>query len=125
MQVWGRSWSESNKWLKTYLQRIVIFHLVCLGWVFFRAESVEHAWHFLYSGITRVQWIPEYATASIFLVMFTLPLFIIDLINERRGEEYLFERAHPYGRAVIGVTFLLATLLFAGSKSNAFIYFQF
>lgn len=127
MSIQGRvrSLPWDNPWLRTWLQRIVIFHVVCFGWVFFRAESVGHAWRFLYSGVTRVQWIPEYATAMVFLVMFTLPMFVIDRINERRGEEYLFERAHPYSRAVIGGLFILMTLLFAGSKSNAFIYFQF
>lgn len=125
IQGWVRSWSGKTASFRTWLQRIVIFHVVCIGWVFFRAESVGHAWHFLYLGLTRVQWIPEYATATIFLIMFTLPMFVIDQINERRGEEYLFERAHPYGRVGIGSIMIGATLLFAGSKSNAFIYFQF
>lgn len=125
IQEWFRSGSGNNPCVRTWLQRIVIFHVVCIGWVFFRAESVGQAWHFIYFGVTRVQWIPEYATAVAFLIMFTLPMFVIDLINERRGEEYLFERAHPYTRVGIGSILMLATLLFAGSKSNAFIYFQF
>lgn len=120
-----RSWSGKFPYCRTWLQRIAIFHVVCIGWIFFRAESVSYAWHFLYLGLTRVQWIPEYATATMFLIMFTLPMFLIDQLNERRGEEYLFERIHPYGRVGIGSILMVATLFFAGSKSNAFIYFQF
>ncbi len=120
-----RSWSGKFPYCRMWLQRIAIFHVVCIGWIFFRAESVSYAWHFLSLGLTRVQWIPEYATATMFLIMFTLPMFLIDQLNERRGEEYLFERIHPYGRVGIGSILMVATLFFAGSKSNAFIYFQF
>ncbi|HMK44294.1 MAG TPA: hypothetical protein VK445_09170, partial [Dissulfurispiraceae bacterium] len=101
-----------------------VFHIVCLSWVFFRAVSTHDAFTLL-QGITRIHWIPEYAIAFQFLAMFTIPLFFMDLINEHRKEEYLFERAHPYLRTLLAVAVSTATLLFAGSKSNAFIYFQF
>jgi D-alanyl-lipoteichoic acid acyltransferase DltB (MBOAT superfamily) len=112
-------------WVSTWLRRVLIFHLVCLGWVFFRAESISSAWNLIYHGVTKLHWVPEYGTAIVFLAIFTLPLFAIDIINERRGEEYLLERVHPYARVVIAMSFMVITLLFAGSKSNAFIYFQF
>ncbi|MCW5799585.1 MAG: MBOAT family protein [Nitrospira sp.] len=110
-----------SKWVK----RIAIFHVVCLGWVFFRSESINSAVGLIYHGMSRFEWIPEYATAFMFLVMFTVPLFLIDLINERRGEEYLFEKTHPYAKVLTAMTLVILTLMFAGSKSNAFIYFQF
>jgi hypothetical protein len=72
-----------------------------------------------------LEWLPEYGTAIVFLIAFTMPLFLMDIINEHREEEYLLERAHPYTRVVVAVSFMVLTLLFAGSKSNAFIYFQF
>lgn len=112
-------------WPSAWLRRVAIFHLVCGGWVFFRSSSVSDAYEFLYHGATRLQWIPEYGTAFVFLAMFTLPLFIIDIINERRGEEYLLEGSHPYIRVAIALLFIVVTLSFAGSKTNAFIYFQF
>lgn len=110
-----------SKWAK----RIAIFHIVCLGWVFFRSESISAAIGLMYHGMSRFEWMPEYATAIAFLVMFTVPLFLVDLVNERRGEDYLFEKTHPYTKVLIAMSFLILTLLFAGSKSNAFIYFQF
>ena len=103
----------------------MIFHLVCLGWIFFRAETVSSAVSLIYGGMTRFDWIPEYTTATAFLALFTAPLFAIDIVNEGREEEYLFKGVHPYVRVAIGASFLILILLFAGSKSNAFIYFQF
>ena len=107
------------------LQRVIIFHIVCAGWVFFRSESVGAAYNLLSNGLTSANWIPEYLTAFQFLVMFTLPLFMIDVINEWRREEYLLAGSHPFIRAAVALLFIACTLLFAGSKSNVFIYFQF
>src|SRR5205085_12510128 len=74
-----------------WVRRIVIFHLVCLAWVFFRAQSVGDAFRFL-AGLPSLSWRPEYLIAFKFLAFFALPLFCVDLINEYRQEEYLFER---------------------------------
>lgn len=111
--------------IEVWIRRVVIFHLICVGWVFFRSASAGEASNLLWAGVSHLEWIPEYATAFTFLAMFTLPLFAIDLINEFRQEEYLLERSHPYVRAAVAFSFLIASLYLAGSKANAFIYFQF
>ena len=109
---------------RTWVSRVVVFHLVCLTWIFFRAPSLRDAVHFL-SGVTAFAWRPEFATAFAMLALFTIPLFLVDLVLERRGEEYLFATvAQPY-RVAIAVGFLAAVVLFAGNQVNAFIYFQF
>jgi D-alanyl-lipoteichoic acid acyltransferase DltB (MBOAT superfamily) len=110
--------------LSVWLSRIFILHLVCFSWVFFRAPSVGEAFHML-SGIGTLVWIPEYGTAFIFLIAFTLPMFLLDLLNERRGEEYVFEGLPAMKRAAVAMSLMVATLIFAGSSANAFIYFQF
>ncbi|MET0533086.1 MAG: hypothetical protein ABW171_02585, partial [Steroidobacter sp.] len=96
----------------------------CLSWVFFRALTVGDAFDML-SGIGTLTWIPEYGTAFAFLIAFTVPMFAIDLINERRGEEYLFERLPALGRAAVAMSLMVFAVIFAGSSANAFIYFQF
>jgi alginate O-acetyltransferase complex protein AlgI len=77
------------------------------------------------SGITRLVWIPEYGTAFLFLAAFSVPMFLLDLVNERRGEEYLFERLSASTRAAVAMSLILVAVIFAGSSANAFIYFQF
>jgi alginate O-acetyltransferase complex protein AlgI len=108
----------------SWMKRLVIFHVVCFSWIFFRATSTGDAFGLL-SGLFHFQWIPEYSTALLFLIVFSLPLFIIDILIEHRGEEYLFEKSHPYLSAAVALGLLAAIILFAGSKANAFIYFQF
>jgi D-alanyl-lipoteichoic acid acyltransferase DltB (MBOAT superfamily) len=109
---------------RLWVGRLIIFLVVCFSWVFFRANSLGDALHML-GGLNNLTWIPEFKTALIFLAMFTLPMLLVDVINERRGEEYFLERSHPYVRVGATMAFVVATILFAGSKAKAFIYFQF
>ena len=52
-------------------------------------------------------------------------LFIVDVINEARDEEYLLERALHPRRVAVGVAMMLIVTLFAANQLNAFIYFRF
>ena len=107
-----------------WVRRIAVFHLVCLTWIFFRAASVGEAFQFL-DGLRVFAWRPEYGVAFQFLAIFALPLFLIDLLNEARQEEYVVERfAYPW-RVALGLTFMALITLFSANNANAFIYFQF
>ena len=75
---------------RAWLQRIVVFHVVCFAWVFFRATTITGAVRML-AGARVWDWRPEYFTAFKFLGVFALPLFIVDLVLEARQEEYVFE----------------------------------
>lgn len=116
--------NPSHSFWSIWWRRLFIFHLVCFSWVFFRAQSLGDAIHFL-SGVSNIKWLPEYRTAILLLVMFSLPMFLIDVVNEKREEEYLFEKAHPYTQVLVAIMFLVGVLFFAGNTANAFIYFQF
>ena len=54
-----------------------------------------------------------------------MPLFLIDLFNEARGEEYLFETAPDMRRVAAGVAMMAVVALLAANQLNAFIYFRF
>jgi alginate O-acetyltransferase complex protein AlgI len=107
-----------------WASRIVIFHLVCLSWVFFRSPGMREAIMFL-RGLTSLVWLPEYGIAFRFLALFTAPLFLIDLVNEARGEEYLLETWPDMRRAAVGVAMMAVVALLAANQLNAFIYFRF
>jgi len=108
----------------TWLHRIFVFHLVCLSWVFFRAESLGSAASFL-QGLSRVAWLPEYAVALKFLALSAIPLFLVDLYLEHSGEEYVFQQRAPAARIALACGLVLLIALFSANQANAFIYFQF
>jgi len=108
----------------TWVRRITVFHLVCLSWVFFRAESLTSALALL-RGLGYWAWRPEYFTALEFLALFALPLFLIDLYLEHSGEEYVFQERAPAARVALACGVVVLISLFSGNQANAFIYFQF
>lgn len=107
-----------------WVRRLIIFHLVCLTWVFFRALTLGDALELL-SGVGNLYWRPEYFTALKFLAMFSVPLFLMDLLIENRDEEYPLERRPEWQRLIVAGLLMIAVTYFAGNELNAFIYFQF
>jgi alginate O-acetyltransferase complex protein AlgI len=107
-----------------WVKRIALFQLVCVTWIFFRAQSVREAWHFL-KGITVWSWSPQYWIALKFLAVFSLPLFLLDLVLETRDEEYAFEKSAPSYRLAWGTAILILITFFSANQASAFIYFQF
>ncbi len=110
--------------LRLWLQRILVFHVVCLAWVFFHATSFGAAREFL-TALTTWSWRPEYFSALVIVVLFGGSLLVVDILEERRGEEYLTENASPNLQLGFATAMLAATLLVAASSVSAFIYFQF
>jgi alginate O-acetyltransferase complex protein AlgI len=105
-------------------KRIFIFHLVCLGWIFFRADSLAAAGGLL-AGLRHVEWRPEYIVAFKLLALFAVPLFLVDLYLEHSQEEYLFEHRTAMTRVALAACMLALTAFFSANQANAFIYFQF
>jgi len=120
----GQRRSERSSQLAVWLSRVGIFHLVCLSWIFFRADSLSAAVRYL-KGMTELRWEPQLLAAFIFLASFTVPMFVIDYFAEQRGEEYLSEFSPNWVRMAAGLAAMSAVILFSGNLSNAFIYFQF
>ena len=110
--------------VRAWVSRIVVFHLACAAWIFFRAASLRESVVFL-RGLTSWTWAPEYGIALRFLALFAAPLFVIDLLNESRGEEYLGESLPEMRRVAVGVAMMCLVTLLAANQLNAFIYFRF
>jgi alginate O-acetyltransferase complex protein AlgI len=108
----------------TWPRRIFIFHLVCLGWIFFRAESLASAVALL-QGLGHLAWQPEYLVAFKFLALFTVPLFLLDLYLDRSGQEYFLQERTPLIRVAVACSALVLIVFFSANQANAFIYFQF
>lgn len=108
----------------TWPSRIFIFHVVCLGWIFFRARDIAAAGSMLH-GLRFLAWEPAYLVGFKFLAFFAVPLFLIDLYIEHTGEEYPLQNRAPLAQAVAACSFLALITFFSANQANAFIYFQF
>jgi D-alanyl-lipoteichoic acid acyltransferase DltB (MBOAT superfamily) len=107
-----------------WVQRLLIFHLVALSWIFFRATSIGSALDMI-GWLRHFQWNPDYSSALLFLAVLGGLGILMDLQMESSGGEYVFQKQTPlltFGAAVAAVALLV---LFSASGNHAFIYFQF
>ncbi len=113
-----------NAWSGVWLKRIFVFHVVCFAWIFFRARSVQYAFSFI-RGLAFFVWRPEFVTACKFLAIFSIPLFLMDILLEARDEEFLFEKTQQKTQLAFASALVLIVAVFSANQANAFIYFQF
>ena len=113
----GRAW--------TAVRIIGVFHLVCLGWIFFRAESLDQAFGLIgvllmgpWSAGVAGHWIVP-------LLALVLPLLAMQLA-ERIGRDPEVALRWPYPvRAALYLVVMLAILIQGEDGGSPFIYFQF
>jgi alginate O-acetyltransferase complex protein AlgI len=107
----------------TGLRIIVTFHLVCLGWLIFRAGSLEQAVGMLAAIVHRPA-IP--AAAYLVPVMLTIiPLWLVQYAQYAAGDLDVIARAPWYVRSVFYTACFYAIVLVGQFGGRQFIYFQF
>lgn len=104
---------------------IVFFHIVCVGWLIFRCESLKQIWEFPYRILT--DWHMDQAAWEQFAVfgLLIVPVVLIDLLSEfLRDTDFVTRWPWPVRWLVYLV--MLALLAVLGARGQeAFIYFQF
>jgi len=110
--------------IRKVVSQVFIFHIVCLSWIFFRAESISAALKMV-RNLSHFQWSPSYVAALLFLALLIVLGLMMDIQMEYSGGEYVFQKQSPvlaYGAAI---TAMLLLILFTASGDHAFIYFRF
>lgn len=111
---WGKTWRV-----------IATFHGVCLGWLLFRAESMQDVFGMLAAMIHKPVLFPEAAAWLFQLAVLCLPLVGIQLLQERTGDLLAPLRLSLVPRTLLYTVLSVMLLVFANTGSRAFIYFQF
>ncbi len=120
--------------LKEFLSIILTFGLTVFAWIFFRAESVEHAFSYISnlfsSSLFSVPYIIEAETGVNIIPKKVLLLIILFLLIEWLGRENQFAIQYigiKWKRPIRVATyyFLIIAILWFGGNEQEFIYFQF
>jgi D-alanyl-lipoteichoic acid acyltransferase DltB (MBOAT superfamily) len=123
--LFGRSQhSGARRLASRWTRRLVVFHLVCLSWIFFRSPSFAVAWTQL-AALTVWEWSPIYWNVALFLGVFSAMLLLMDLALESTGNEYVFETRPLSYRFATAIVFCVGATLLGANQASAFIYFQF
>ena len=100
------------------------FHLVCLAWVFFRADSFRQAFDVL-AGIVTLRGSFAWTDAITILIVGGVTMFAIDLVQRNRHSETAILEWSPPARGLVYATFVVLIVMFSGGTPVPFIYFQF
>jgi D-alanyl-lipoteichoic acid acyltransferase DltB (MBOAT superfamily) len=110
--------------LLTACARIVTFHYVCLGYLFFRAPSLQAAWSTLRTLAAGFTITAEVNRSWNGLLFYAAVSFLLDYLQRRAGDTFWIFRQQTWVRAVVYAAMLLCVLrLFAPSED--FIYAEF
>jgi len=104
---------------------LATFHGVCFGWLLFRAESLNDALGMLGALASQPGWFPDAGPWLFQLAVLGLPLFLVQLLQERTGDLLAPLRLSLVPRTLLYTLMGTMLLLFANTGSRAFIYFQF
>ena len=120
-RVAGRLW---------YLLRaVVFFHLVCFGWLLFRAESLTQVWQFLssatFEGWTGLGALAGSRGAPLLVAALALLLLAFQLGQYFKKDPHVIFRLPVPVRAMVYAALALGFLWFGEYGGPAFIYFQF
>jgi len=120
---------DSGKWLpslKNLMQIGFTFFLVCIAWVFFRAENIGLAWGFI-KGIFKPSLLSLPKVVPIPILLGIMFLTIVEWMQRDKQHALQFHAYTPRTRVFVwGLCYvLLLIMLLFGQREQTFIYFQF
>ena len=109
-----------------WLARVVLmFNLVCFGWLLFRADSFSTVVEMLNRLVTDFQITSVAVSAFATLAVYVGLLAVVEFVLNREGGVRGFMRTPLPARAAFYAYVAIAIVIFPASQANEFIYFQF
>jgi alginate O-acetyltransferase complex protein AlgI len=126
---------STNNWsIRRLVFAVLMFHLVCVGWILFRAIDVNQATAMLAKIAGDSSWLQLTSYPDRFalawtgmgqLLLFAGPLILLEFWIERSGNMLALLHVHWIWRALAYSYFALMLLFFPPVVKHEFIYFQF
>ncbi|MBF0489704.1 MAG: MBOAT family protein [Candidatus Omnitrophica bacterium] len=108
------------------ISALIMFHCVCLGWLFFRASSFQQAWDMLYAlGWNIVPTIREARPYFLWLAFLIFVLGIVEIAQRWSNDQDIVRRWPLVFRFWLYVVVLYLWLIWGQYGGHEFIYFQF
>jgi D-alanyl-lipoteichoic acid acyltransferase DltB (MBOAT superfamily) len=110
---------------KEMLQMALTFTLVCIAWIFFRAENLSHAIGYFQRIVNfEVRW--DKGVYPVYLAVFTLLLLVVEWAARGNNVAYLFDRVkNKYVRYGMYYIIMMIIVMYGSFSETSFIYFQF
>jgi alginate O-acetyltransferase complex protein AlgI len=120
-----KRFGQPGKWISIF----VTFHLVCIGWILFRAEpaTILPIVRSIHGLVHPDQNFGVFKTFSIGVMSLAMITLGTDYLGYRKDVEFgdLFKKMNPYACAILAALFYFGITLLAKREGAQFIYFQF
>jgi alginate O-acetyltransferase complex protein AlgI len=107
------------------VQIFIMFHLVCLGWLLFRAPNMTSVGVFLHSITLHPHWSPQATEALQSLVLYGWFVVFFEVIQAWTGSLESFHHWPWFARLNVWLFVILSLLALAAGGGQEFIYFAF
>ena len=107
------------------LRIIIFFHLICVSWLLFRAESFQQVLDMTTVILTNYEFNEFFVYSATMLLFFVTPLMILEYWIEKSGDLLKVIHTHWIIRTAIYTYFLVMLWIFPPLTNQTFIYFQF
>lgn len=117
-----------SMWLRAgvaAVQIVIMFHLVCLGWLLFRAPNMTSVGVFLHATTLHPHWSPEATEALRSLVFYGWLVVLFEVIQAWTGSLQSFHHWPWFARLNVWLFVVLSLLALAAGGGQEFIYFAF
>ena len=116
----GRSWK--------FLKIAGFFHLICISWLLFRADTFHQAYGMLLTLLTgwrHFPALPALLSSAGTLAFYSLPLLIMEIWQYKSGDPLVALKAPRPVRALLYLALFYGIVIFGENHAQSFIYFQF
>jgi len=113
-----------NLW---FLVKILFFfHIICLGLLIFRAQSMTQAVSMIQSLVFDLKFNQaEASNIGLGIISFVWILIMVQLLQFKTKDSMAVLKLHPVVRAIFYCVCLFLLLVYGATEGNEFIYFQF
>jgi D-alanyl-lipoteichoic acid acyltransferase DltB (MBOAT superfamily) len=118
---------QGKHWFGMTVKTVVFFHLVCYGWLMFRAVSVGQIGEFtniLLFGWREISW-PDLFSVMANLSFYLWILILVDMTRYFKGDVVAVYRMNAPVKTVFYAVCFILLIIFGESSAKPFIYFQF
>ena len=104
---------------------LTTFRLVCVGWVFFRAQTLGEAWTILRGLVVPTRGLELVGDGNLLVLVCVAVVLVGQALGQMKGSpRVLFRVPAPVAGAAMAMAFTLALVLTPG-EGKVFIYFNF
>ncbi len=111
--------------LRRIFKIVIFFHLICISWLLFRAESIGQASNMLLKIFTDLSFTDFVGYGLVSIAFYIIPLLMLEYWTERTGNLLVLLDSRLIVQVLVYLYFIMMLIIFPPLVSQEFIYFQF